>query len=87
MRTEDFKKVNGYSNKFWGWGNEDDDMYNRIMCAGMEVTRPKMEIGRYKTIKHKQEIINPRRKQIELSNLKKYIYGSSFHSDGLKNLK
>ena len=62
-------------------------MYNRIMCAGMEVIRPKKEIGRYKSIRHKQEIMNPRRKEVEHRNLKKYIYGSSFHSDGLKNLK
>ena len=25
-----FKKVNGFSNQFWGWGGEDDDMSNRI---------------------------------------------------------
>ena len=87
MNTEDFKRVNGYSNKFWGWGNEDDDMYNRIMCSGMKVTRPKKEIGRYKSIIHKQEIMNPRRKDIEHCNLKKYIYGSSYHSDGLKDLR
>ncbi len=27
---ESFKKVNGYSNEFWGWGAEDDDLYNRF---------------------------------------------------------
>ena len=35
MSTKDFKKVNGYSNKYWGWGGEDDDMRQRIKSAGL----------------------------------------------------
>jgi hypothetical protein len=27
----DFVTVNGYSNFFWGWGGEDDEMYKRCM--------------------------------------------------------
>ena len=29
-----FNLINGFSNKFWGWGGEDDDLYNRYiyMC-------------------------------------------------------
>jgi hypothetical protein len=29
FRTEHFLKVNGYSNLYWGWGGEDDDMGQR----------------------------------------------------------
>lgn len=29
LTTEQYKKVNGHSNVFWGWGAEDDDMSNR----------------------------------------------------------
>ena len=28
---EHFKLINGFSNKFWGWGGEDDDLYNRYI--------------------------------------------------------
>ena len=26
---EQFENINGFSNKFWGWGGEDDDLYRR----------------------------------------------------------
>jgi len=30
MTREQIEKVNGFSNQFWGWGGEDDDMSWRI---------------------------------------------------------
>lgn len=26
IKVDHYKKVNGHSNKFWGWGGEDNDM-------------------------------------------------------------
>jgi len=48
---EHFELINGFSNKFWGWGGEDDDLYNRISARGLELTRPSIRLGRYKMIK------------------------------------
>ena len=29
LKKEHFERVNGFSNKFFGWGGEDDDMWVR----------------------------------------------------------
>ena len=30
-----YRRINGYPNNFWGWGGEDDEMYNRVKKQGM----------------------------------------------------
>lgn len=30
LTLQDFKKVNGMSNKYWGWGLEDDEFFLRL---------------------------------------------------------
>jgi beta-1,4-galactosyltransferase 4 len=36
---ESFHKINGYSNEYWGWGAEDDDVLYRCHLAGLKVQR------------------------------------------------
>ena len=31
FRNDQFRSVNGYSNIYFGWGAEDDDLYNRLV--------------------------------------------------------
>lgn len=33
--------VNGMSNKYWGWGLEDDEFYVRLKQVGLGVDRPR----------------------------------------------
>ena len=40
-------KVNGFSNRFWGWGGEDDDMANRIFANNLYISRYPVAISRY----------------------------------------
>ena len=36
---EDFKTINGFSNEYWGWGFEDDDLLLRCVDAGLETEK------------------------------------------------
>lgn len=31
-------QVNGMSNRYWGWGREDDELYVRLKKAGLRVS-------------------------------------------------
>ena len=55
MNKHNFKRINGYANSYWGWGNEDDDFSARIQESGLLLTRPPPYIGRYKMVRHKKE--------------------------------
>lgn len=61
MTADQFRTVNGFSNKFWGWGGEDDDMSNRIKFHGFFISRYPANIGRYTMLSHKKDEPNPRR--------------------------
>jgi hypothetical protein len=48
-----FLKINGYSNDYWGWGAEDDDVLYRCSTMGISVYRKKC---RYKSLDHERNI-------------------------------
>ncbi|XP_033841734.1 beta-1,4-galactosyltransferase 1-like [Periophthalmus magnuspinnatus] len=52
LSKDQYMEINGFSNTFWGWGGEDDDIYNRIVHRGMSISRPDMATGRYRMIRH-----------------------------------
>ena len=54
------RRLNGFSNMFWGWGGEDDDMYNRVHDNGLDIARLEGE-GYYKMARHNAEVKNPER--------------------------
>ncbi|XP_062311850.1 beta-1,4-galactosyltransferase 1-like isoform X2 [Osmerus eperlanus] len=64
LNREQFEKINGYPNNYWGWGGEDDDVSGRISLRGMLISRPDGLIGKYRMIKHdpdKHNSPNPQR--------------------------
>lgn len=64
LSKEQFLKINGFPNNYWGWGGEDDDIFNRVTSKGMTISRPDAIIGRCRMIRHerdKQNDPNPQR--------------------------
>jgi hypothetical protein len=60
FNKQDFIEVNGYSNEYWGWGAEDDDMLFR--CTVKNKAHPPAHIprrrGRYESLHHDRRILH-----------------------------
>lgn len=55
MTKEQFHRVNGFSNTYWGWGGEDDDLRIRVELQKMKIVRPPPEVARYTMVFHKRD--------------------------------
>ncbi|XP_028678563.2 beta-1,4-galactosyltransferase 3 [Erpetoichthys calabaricus] len=55
LTPEQYMKINGFPNNYWGWGGEDDDIAIRVALTGMIITRPSVQVGRYRMIKHEHD--------------------------------
>jgi hypothetical protein len=44
MRGRVFTALNGFPNKFWGWGGEDDELYRRTVQAGVGIQKPRGQL-------------------------------------------
>jgi hypothetical protein len=80
-----FIGINGYSNEYWGWGAEDDDVLFRCSIMGIPASRKDCS---YKSLSHDrsipQDLYN---KNLEkLKDLQSSPNRDKVNSDGLKNL-
>ncbi|MBN3304169.1 B4GT4 galactosyltransferase, partial [Amia calva] len=55
MSKEQFFRVNGFSNTYWGWGGEDDDLRIRVELQKFKIVRPPPEVARYTMIFHTRD--------------------------------
>ncbi|BFZ09367.1 hypothetical protein BsWGS_12406 [Bradybaena similaris] len=83
FQREHFQLVNGYSNMYWGWGAEDDDMTTRILSHGLRIYRTPSNIAKYKMVKHDG------RKSSEVSVRMRLLRSAAKRSklEGLNNVK
>ena len=59
LTSKDFQKLNGLSNRYWGWGLEDDEFYLRMKQGGIKVIRPEnIKTGTKDTFRWVHQSIN-----------------------------
>lgn len=79
LNNEQLTKTNGFSNLYWGWGAEDDDMSMRILGNGYKITRPTNVVGRYKMMLHSKRARAENRFEL-------LEYWKRFKEDGVSSL-
>ncbi|XP_024268705.1 beta-1,4-galactosyltransferase 1 isoform X2 [Oncorhynchus tshawytscha] len=84
LSKEQFLEINGFPNNYWGWGGEDDDIFNRLSSRGMSISRPDGEVGKCRMIRHERDKLNdpnPQRfDRIQRTRL-------TINTDGISSLK
>ena len=81
-----FEKINGYSNEYWGWGAEDDDVLHRCNIMGIETFRKGCK---YRSLDHERKIEQaPYHDNLRKLNLFHQNSNAAYISkDGLSTLK
>ncbi|XP_036116602.1 beta-1,4-galactosyltransferase 1 [Molossus molossus] len=83
LSKQQFLTINGFPNNYWGWGGEDDDIFNRLVFKGMSISRPNAVVGKCRMIRHsrdKKNEPNPQRFD-RIAHTKETMF-----SDGLNTL-
>lgn len=79
---KDFDAINGFSNEYWGWGAEDDDLRERCSIKKIEIDRRKCV---FKSLDHDRNVDwNLHRKNVE--KLKR-IKCTKKYEEGLRETK
>ncbi|NWI67872.1 B4GT4 galactosyltransferase, partial [Todus mexicanus] len=83
LTRDQFSKVNGFSNSYWGWGGEDDDLRIRVEIQKMSVVRPPADVGRYTMIFQTRDQGNE--ENIERLKLLRQV-SKTWKTDGLNSI-
>ncbi|XP_039753854.1 beta-1,4-N-acetylgalactosaminyltransferase bre-4-like [Pararge aegeria] len=70
ITSDQYKQLNGFSNRFKGWGGEDDDFAGRMSANQFVILRFPQHMSRYTMLLHKQEAKNTARYDIMTQNEK-----------------
>ncbi|XP_077557143.1 beta-1,4-N-acetylgalactosaminyltransferase bre-4-like [Haemaphysalis longicornis] len=80
VNKEHMMRLNGFSNRYWGWGGEDDDMANRLKELNLKIHRRPADVARYASLKHAASKPNKQRWRLLKAWKQRYM------EDGLNSL-
>ncbi|CAD5115398.1 DgyrCDS4376 [Dimorphilus gyrociliatus] len=80
IKSDVFEEINGMSNSFYGWGGEDDDLYNRLKSHGYKILRSS-KVSRYTMLNHTEADAAPSRFNLLRMGTRRSKY------DGLNSLR
>ncbi|XP_061473629.1 beta-1,4-galactosyltransferase 7 isoform X2 [Rhineura floridana] len=86
LTKQHYRMCNGMSNRFWGWGREDDEFYRRIRGAGLQLFRPSGITSGYKTFQHLHDPAWRKRDQKRIASQKQEQFKVD-RNGGLTNLQ
>lgn len=92
INHDTFLKINGYSNKYYGWGYEDTDLQNRILYKNIKINRDIFWLRENdsKTLlnsdKFQDTIKNIKQKMNKASKTTKKIYNNIWNNSNIKNI-
>ncbi|XP_053152430.1 beta-1,4-galactosyltransferase 7 [Hemicordylus capensis] len=86
LTKQHYRMCNGMSNRFWGWGREDDEFYRRIKGAGLQLFRPSGITSGYKTFQHLHDPAWRKRDQKRVASQKQEQFKVD-RTGGLTNLQ
>ncbi|KAJ8714925.1 hypothetical protein PYW08_004906 [Mythimna loreyi] len=72
MTRDQFERANGFSNLYFGWGGEDNDLFWRLIAAGYPVVRYNSSVGVYLVLPHYRESANPFRHHLLSRAVERY---------------
>jgi DNA-directed RNA polymerase subunit E'/Rpb7 len=79
----DFERINGFPNTFFGWGGEDDALYNRAVANQLIFYRPTQSHGSYNLVPHP----DPTKEELNSKKAKNILIDlSSYESNGVNQL-
>ena len=84
VNINDFQKINGFPNIFWGWGGEDDAFYFRLLVNNINIWEPQIkDWGKIHEMQHGWNSSEGNEKKKENRKFDKY----NWKKNGLNNLE